>query len=67
MKSSQQLVRTIRLAVVTRRVLHRARYELPKAENHVAANVQGDRDAGKHEHLENDLWVEALVRSRVAQ
>jgi hypothetical protein len=30
MMSSQQLVRTIRLAVVTRRVLHRARYELPK-------------------------------------
>jgi hypothetical protein len=32
MMSNQQLVRTIRLAVVTRRVLHRARYELPKTE-----------------------------------
>ena len=67
MMSSQQLVRTIRLAVVTRRVLHRARYELPKTANHLAANVQGDRDAGMPEHLENDLWVEDLVRSRVAQ
>ena len=46
MMSSEQLVRAIRLTVVTRRVLHGARYQLPKIENHVAANVQGDVYAG---------------------
>ena len=56
MISSEQLVRAIRLTVVARRVLHRARYELPKTENRVAANVQGDRGVGVPEHLREMIY-----------